>query len=93
MAMYLAGVPVYTIMLIERWSSDAFLHYIRKQVKEFTLGISRKMLLTPDFYTVPDEGASQEDPMVLGNPENFASRFFGADYCRQAIRATFATNH
>jgi len=25
MAMYLAGVPVFTIMLVGRWSSDAFL--------------------------------------------------------------------
>jgi hypothetical protein len=32
MAMYLAGVAVYTIMLIARWSSDAFLRYIRRQV-------------------------------------------------------------
>eukprot|EP00957_Ditylum_brightwellii_P087005 6622464-Ditylum_brightwellii.AAC.1 len=62
MAMYLAGVPVYTIMLIGCWGSDAFLCYIRKQVQEFTMGISGKMLLTPDFYTVPDEGASGEDP-------------------------------
>eukprot|EP00978_Attheya_sp_CCMP212_P021308 scaffold62029_cov65-Attheya_sp.AAC.1 len=31
MAMYLAGVPVFTIMLIGRWSRDAFLHYIRRQ--------------------------------------------------------------
>lgn len=30
MAMFLAGVPVFTIMLMGRWSSDAFLHYIRK---------------------------------------------------------------
>jgi hypothetical protein len=28
MEMYLAGVPVYTIMLIGRWLSDAFLRYI-----------------------------------------------------------------
>eukprot|EP00957_Ditylum_brightwellii_P072107 5481373-Ditylum_brightwellii.AAC.1 len=56
MVMYLAGVPVYTIMLIGRWSSDAFLRYIRKQVQDFTMGISGKMLLTPDIYTVPDEG-------------------------------------
>eukprot|EP00957_Ditylum_brightwellii_P140644 10714155-Ditylum_brightwellii.AAC.1 len=26
MTMYLAGVPVYTILLIGQWSSDAFLH-------------------------------------------------------------------
>ncbi len=31
MAMYLVGVPVFTIMLLGQWSSDAFLCYIRKQ--------------------------------------------------------------
>lgn len=36
MTMYLTGVPVYTIMLIGRWSSDAFLRYIRRQVQEFS---------------------------------------------------------
>jgi hypothetical protein len=38
MAMVLAGVPVFTVMLLGRWSSDAFLCYIRKQVKEFSRG-------------------------------------------------------
>jgi hypothetical protein len=28
MAMYLTGVPIFTIMLLRRWSSDAFLCYI-----------------------------------------------------------------
>jgi len=42
MAMYCAGVPVFTIMLLGRWSSDAFLRYIRKQVKEFSTGIVKK---------------------------------------------------
>ena len=32
MAMTLDQVPVYVIMMIGRWSSDAFLKYIRKQV-------------------------------------------------------------
>jgi hypothetical protein len=44
MAMYLNGIPVYTIMLLGRWSSDAFLRYIRKQVSEFSRGVSRKMI-------------------------------------------------
>jgi hypothetical protein len=39
MAMYLAGVPIFSIMLIGRWSSLAFLKYIRKQVQEFSCGI------------------------------------------------------
>ena len=30
MAMHLAEVPVYTVMIIGRWSSDTFLRYIRK---------------------------------------------------------------
>jgi hypothetical protein len=33
MAMYLAGVPEFTIMLIGRWSSDAFLRYIHRQAR------------------------------------------------------------
>ena len=33
MALYLNVVPVYTIMLLGCWSSDAFLPYIRKQVE------------------------------------------------------------
>jgi len=49
MAMYLAGVPVFTIMLLGRWSSDAFLRYIRKQVKEFSTGISQKMIIHEHF--------------------------------------------
>ena len=49
MEMYLAGVPVYTIMLIGRWSSDAFLHYIRKQVEQFSQDITKKMLTDGSF--------------------------------------------
>ena len=44
MEMYLAGVPVYTIMLIGRWSSDAFLRYIRRQVEQFSKDVAQKML-------------------------------------------------
>jgi len=49
MAMYFNGVPVYTIMLLGRWSSDAFLRYIRKQVKSFGSGVSSKMIVTSCF--------------------------------------------
>jgi hypothetical protein len=44
MEMYLAGVPVYTIMLIGRWSSNAFLCYIRKQVEQFLQHVGKQML-------------------------------------------------
>ena len=54
MGMYLAGTPVYTIMLLGRWSSDAFMRYIRKQVLDMSHGISSKMITYEEFYTVPD---------------------------------------
>ena len=60
MAMYLNGVPVYTIMLLGHWSSDAFLRYIRKQVTEFSNNVSRKMVKNPVYHHVPD--ANREDP-------------------------------
>ena len=44
MEMYMAGVPVYTIMLIGRWLSNAFLRYIRKQVEQFSRHVAKKML-------------------------------------------------
>ena len=53
MAMHLDGVPVYTIMLIGRWSSDAFLNYLRPQVLQFTAGISKQMMLHQHFFSVP----------------------------------------
>jgi hypothetical protein len=59
MAMYLAGVPIYTIMLLGRWSSDAFLCYICKQVKEFSNGISKKMLTHDKFFLIPNTNADK----------------------------------
>ena len=40
-------------MLIGRWGSDAFLACIDKQVKEFTKGVSSRMLLNDTFYNTP----------------------------------------
>jgi len=70
MAMYLAHVPVFTIMLLGRWSSDAFLRYIHKQVKEFSTGISAKMVQHDHFFTVPS--TSKDDPRVSNHPLNLA---------------------
>jgi hypothetical protein len=54
MGMYLAGTPVYTIMLLGRWSSDAFMRYIRKQVLDMSHRVSAKMITYAEFYTIPD---------------------------------------
>jgi len=62
MGMYLRNIPVYTIMLLGRWSSDAFLLYIRKQVQEFSAGALQRMILHEQFFTVPDHTSGPEDP-------------------------------
>jgi hypothetical protein len=54
MAMYLGGVPVFAIMMIGRWSSDAFMKYIRKQIEEFTFDVSARMLTMQHFRHVPN---------------------------------------
>jgi hypothetical protein len=72
MAMYLMAVPVFTIMLLGRWSSDAFLRYIRRQVKEFSKGVSEKMVENEDFYTIPE--INPEDPRITGHHLNHQMR-------------------
>jgi hypothetical protein len=44
MAMYLAEVPIFSIMLIGQQLSLSILKYIKKQVQEFSFGISSKMI-------------------------------------------------
>ncbi len=66
MAMYLGGVPVFAIQIIGRWSSDAFMKYIRKQVEEFTFDVSARMLTTQTFLhsnnpTQPTDGRENEN--------------------------------
>ena len=72
MAMYLAKEPVYTIMLLGRWSSDAFLKYIRRQVQDFSTGVSGRMLSVEHSFTTPD--ANPEDPRIRNHPLNGALR-------------------
>jgi len=73
MAMYLTQTPVYTIMLIGRWSSDAFLRYIRTQVQDFARGVSQNMIQAEDFFTVP-QATSLEDPRTSNHHHNFSGR-------------------
>jgi hypothetical protein len=72
MAMYLGECPVYTIMLIGRWSSDAFLWYIRKQVMKFSRNVSKRMLTFQTFQHIPnfDHQVSANDPRVCNDPNN-----------------------
>ena len=76
MAMYLDEVPVYTIMLIGRWSSDAFLRYIRKQVEQFSHNVSRRMIKNQFFMHVPDLAprVSILNPRQRNCRDNFQTR-------------------
>ena len=84
MMMYLTKEQVYTIMLTGRWSSDAFLAYIEKQVKEFTKGVSSRMLLKDTFFNVPLAPPPREGPpnnnksRHRSNPNNFGVRRAGS---------------
>jgi len=91
MAMYLAGIPVFTIMLLGCWSSDAFLHYIRKQVKEFSTGISKKMITHEHFFTVPS--ARKDDPRIRKHLLNHASRQINGHNFKDAITPLVSVFH
>ena len=54
MSIYLIEVPVYTIMFIGHWLSDAFLKYIQKQVEQFSHNASQRMIQNQYFTHVPD---------------------------------------
>ncbi len=82
MEMYLAGVPVYTIMIIGRWLSDAFLRYILKQVEQFLCHVAKQMLTFKSFRTIPDITpfiVSIKDPRQQNHRDNVKARQnFGA---------------
>jgi hypothetical protein len=91
MAMYLAKVPVFTIMLIGRWSSDAFLLYIRKQVQDFSKDISSKMIMNEHFFTIPD--TSKEDPRISNHLQNHSSRKNSGIIPKEAFRPLISLFH
>ncbi len=77
MEMYLAGVPVYTIMVIGRWLSDAFLRYIQWQVEQFSKDVTQKMLTHRSFRTIPDVAprvVSSKDPRQRIHRDNAKTR-------------------
>jgi hypothetical protein len=91
MAMYLAGVPVFMSMLLGHWSSNAFFHFIRKQVKEFSSGISQKMITKEHFFTIPS--TSLDDPRIQNHPLNLASQNIGGYGFKDAIMPLVSVFH
>ena len=76
MCMYLGECPVYTIMMIGRWSSDAFLRYIRKQVEQFSHSVLHRMLRFEEFRHIPNLAprVSHLDPRQRNHPDNAETR-------------------
>jgi len=92
MAMYLNKIPVYTIMLVGRWSSDAFLWYNQKMVQEFIIGVSSAMITTDDFFTIPE--ISAEDPCTSGHHLNLSlHNNCGRDTISNLMMSWFALFH
>ncbi len=67
MAMYLSRVPIFSIILIRRWSSLAFRKYIRKQVQEFSHGISSKMIEVQSFKHINNPTKTNTTNSIVGN--------------------------
>ena len=93
MAMYLGKCPVYTIMMIGRWSSDAFLRYIRKQVEQFSHNVSQRMLKFQFHRHIPEreERISRLDPCHQNHRDNSKTRRnVGGGLACQAQLPTFS---
>ena len=81
------------IMLIGRWTSDAFLRYICKQVMEFSQNVAKKMLSCQNFWHIPDvnERIPSDDPHIRNHPNNAKTRKnVGGDSYRRVRLPPFA---
>ncbi len=94
MEMYLGEIPIYTIMLIGRWSSDAFLRCIQKQVEQFSRNVAKKMLIFWSFRHIPDiapRRISSEDPRQRNHRNNAETRQkIGRDKSQRAQLPVFS---
>ena len=52
MTMFLSVMSVIIIIKVGRWSSEAFLEYIREQVETLTLGVSQGMLKFEELFSI-----------------------------------------
>jgi hypothetical protein len=65
MGLFLMNHPVAKIMILGRWSSDAFLVYIRPQVLEWTNQMSTDMIRNDSFFDASDSRRSgADDPLT-----------------------------
>ena len=92
MTVYLDEVLVYNIMIIGRWSSDAFLRYIRKQVEHFSHKILCQMIKNQHFTHVPpSRSKSNLDPLQQNHRDNAQTRQNGGRVAGKIARTLPAT--
>jgi hypothetical protein len=60
MGLFLMNHPVHKIMILGRWSSDAFLVYIRPQVPEWTNKMSQDMIQFNSYTDATDPRRTQQ---------------------------------
>jgi len=80
MSLFLTNHSVHKIMILGRWSSDAFLHYIRPQVLEWTDNMSGDMIRHNNFWDASDSRrVTTDDPRTR-------ERRFNADKSFVAVK-------
>ena len=70
MAMFLSKTAIIIMMRVGRWSSDAFLEYIREQIENFTMGVSENMIKFETFFTMNREQSSDMQSSATINNED-----------------------
>jgi hypothetical protein len=71
MALFINDISTAKIMILGRWSSDAFLVYIRPQVLEWTNNMSREMIAVDSFFDVQmNHHTTTDDPRTRANTYN-----------------------
>ena len=60
-------------MLQGRWCGDAFLLYIRRQLQQFSEGLSKGMVRKESFFTIPENELHKRDDPRTRNQNSAAS--------------------
>lgn len=96
MAMFLSGTSPIVIKKIGRWSSKAFLEYIREQVEDFTAGVLQKILLYEDSNNLKSLPArhiknekeinNEDGPISIPQSVTFTDLAMGEESTKKAQR-------
>ena len=93
MAMFLSGTSTIVIRRIGRWSSEAFLEYIREQVEDFTAGVAQKMLKFEKFSNMRDSNKVSEKLLnTQDNEDGLDTVPFTMKFSDLALNSDFRKN-